>query len=168
VKDDNLASTADTLGKELVLISKSASSTIVSNKFAAVDAPLITWKNEIYDDLGLTGEQKDLNFGSKSSQRSINILNANHQLAANLNGNVTVYSSARVVGWGAPGANAINVASVAGNVNQSALFAYEEGSSLVNGTIAQDKRVGLFLDNTSALTTNALNIFDAAVDWAVA
>ncbi len=132
VKDDNLASTADTLGKELVLISKSASSTIVSNKFAAVDAPLITWKNEIYDDLGLTGVQKDLNFGSKSSQTSINILNANHQLAANLNGNVTVYSSARsVVGWGEPGANAINVASVAGNVNQSALFAYEEGSSLV-------------------------------------
>jgi len=61
------------------------------------------------------------------------------------------------------------VASVSsGNVNQSALFAYEEGSSLVNGTIAQDKRVGLFLDNTPALTTNALNIFDAAVNWAVA
>ena len=169
VKDDNLASTADTLGKELVLISKSASSTIVSNKFAAVDAPLITWKNELYDDLGLTGVQKDVNFGSKSSQTSINILNANHQLAANLNGNVTVYSSAKVVGWGAPGANAISVASVSsGNVNQSALFAYEEGSSLVNGTIAQDKRVGLFLDNTPALTTNALNIFDAAVNWAVA
>jgi hypothetical protein len=168
VKDDDFARSADTLGKELVLISKSVSSTVVSDKFATVDAPLITWKNELYDDLGLTGVQKDVNFGSKS-QTSINILNANHPLAANLKGTVAVYNSAKVIGWGAPGANAINVASVSsGNVNQSALFAYEEGSSLVNGNIAQDKRVGLFLDNTSALTTNALNIFDAAVDWAVA
>ncbi len=168
VADDHDISLDDAADKELVLISKSVSSAVVGEKFTTVDVPVITWKSNLYDDLGLTGVQQDSDYGNFANQTEIGILEPTHPLAANLSGTVEIYSDAKKVAWGLPGEEAIHVASVLGNVNRSTIFAYESDALLANGDPTPAKRVGLFLGNTSSVTSNALNLFEAAVNWAIA
>ena len=168
VMDDHDAEREDAEDKDLVLISKSVASMVVGDTFATIDAPLLTWKSELYDDLGMTGSHRDVDFGTVSDQSKITIHQPTHALAAHLSGTVEIYGAEKKVAWGLAGADAIQVASLSGHPNHSALFAYEAGASLVNGQVAAEKRVGLFLDHTSSVTDDALAVFNASVDWAIA
>jgi hypothetical protein len=63
---------------------------------------------------------------------------------------------------------AVRVATVPGQMNQAAIFAYPQGAMMV-ATTAPAKRVGWFASDSMAgmLTPDGLRLFDAAVAWAV-
>jgi hypothetical protein len=68
--------------------------------------------------------------------------------------------------WGAPGGQAIRVATVVNQPNQVAIFGYPAGARMVTGT-APGKRLSFFLHNNAVanVTENGLKLLDAAVDW---
>jgi hypothetical protein len=70
--------------------------------------------------------------------------------------------------WGRPSSGGVVVANVAGVIGQPAIFGYEANASMVVGT-APARRVGFFLNNTSALslTDSGWTLFDATVIWAL-
>jgi N-acetylneuraminic acid mutarotase len=162
VKSQSAAVTADATGKSIVVISSSVSATAVGNKFTNVTVPVLTWEYALYDDLGMTTAQNVV-----SGQSQIAILAAAHPLAAGLSGNVTVHSAAYAMPIGVVNGNAIKVASLVGNANQSPYFAYDTGATMP-GLTAPARRIGFFFNSTASGTvaSNSWLLFDAAVTWA--
>lgn len=93
-------------------------------------------------------------------------MNDQHPLAAGLNETVSISTSSIYV-WGKPAASAIPVATLTGDSTKYGIFAYEEGTAMVNRT-APARRVGFFIENSTAVNLNASGwaLFDAAVTWA--
>lgn len=166
VKDGASATTADATGKALVLISSTVTPTSVGTKFRTVTVPVITWESGSFNNMGMTGStNKD--FGTKSTQTQIAITNSGHPLAAGLSGTVTVVSAGKTFDWGKPSANALSIATIAGDATKTAIFAYEPGAVMV-GLTAPARRVGLYLYDDTAVSFNANGtaLLDAAIKWA--
>ncbi len=70
--------------------------------------------------------------------------------------------------WGKPGLGAITIATVYGQPDKAAIFAYEKGATMDYETLAPARRVMFFLDNDTFtnLSPAGVALFDAAVDWA--
>ena len=94
-------------------------------------------------------------------------MNAAHPLAGGLSGTVTVTDAAAVFTWGVPGSGAAVAARPVGSATRALIFGYEKGASMP-GLVAPGRRVGFFLENTTAasLNANGRTLFDAAVRWA--
>jgi hypothetical protein len=107
-------------------------------------------------------------FGTLSAQTQIKINNSTQQMAAGFQGAslVTVHNAARTIAWGTPATSALRVALTAdGNSNQVTIFGYESGGPMVGAT-APARRVGYYVADASALTTDGWQLFDYAMDWA--
>src|SRR5204862_8300632 len=80
-----------------------------------------------------------------------------HPLAADLDGEVTVYKTPWRLTWGVPTAQAVTIATLVGRPRQQVIFAYPARAMMV-GRRAPAKRLGFFLhDNTAAnLTPDAI------------
>jgi len=160
------AVTADAAGKALVLVSSTVTSTSVNTKFRTVVNPVLTWESLLLDDLGMTGNAA-ADRGTLAAQTQVDIAAPTHPLAAGLTGRVTVTTSAQTFTWGRPNGNAALVARPAGDTTRAAIFGYEKGAAMP-GLAAPGRRVGFFLDDTSAASLNTAggSLFDAAVRWA--
>jgi hypothetical protein len=174
VVDDNVSDTAQADGKALVVISSTVGSGNVAAKFADVAVPVINWEEAIFDDMRMTGDSGAApdHHGSTGNLTQIDILNASHPLAAGLSGTVTVTSSPQTMSWGVSDANptnAIVIAQVAGDPTKWAIWAYDKGGILFDGTAAAERRVGFFFNAASvtATTADGFKLFDAAVNWAL-
>ena len=166
VKDAASATTADANGKALVVISSTVNPTSVGTKFRTVAVPVITWESGLFNNMGMTGStNKD--FGTKTSQTQVSVTNPTHPLAAGLSGTVTAVSASKTFDWGKPNANAITVATTAGDATKTAIFAYEMGA-VMPGLTAPARRVGLFLydDTAASFNSNGTALLDAAIRWA--
>ena len=166
VKDAASAATADANGKALVVISSTVNPTTLGTKFRTVAVPVLIWESGSFDNMGMTGStNKD--FGTKTNQTQVSITNSSHPLAAGLSGTVTVVSAAKTFDWGKPNANAISVATLAGDTAKTGIFAYEAGA-VMPGLTAPARRVGLFVydDTAASFTTNGTALLDAAIKWA--
>ena len=161
------ATTADAAGKALVLVSSTVTSGSVNTKFRAVVNPVLSWESNLFDDLGMTGSASGTDFGTLTGQSQLDIVGATHPLAAGLSGRATVTSSSQNFTWGRPNGNAAVAARPAGDATRAAIFGYERGAAMP-GRTAPGRRVGFFLENTtaSALTPAGQALFDAAVRWA--
>ena len=172
--DDNVSDPTDADGKALVVISSTVGSGNVNVKFTDVAVPLINWEEALFDDLKMTGDSgaDPDHHGSTGGLTQIDIVNPNHPLAAALSGVQTVTSSAQTMSWGyldVNPTNAILIATVAGDPLKWAIWAYDKGGILFDGTPAPEKRIGIFFNggSTTANTAAATRLFDAAVDWAL-
>lgn len=165
--DDGTLVGADATGKSLVLISSTVDPTRVSTKFVDVRVPVLVWEPELYDDMKMAGVTLGTDYGSTAAQTQVSIFDPCHFLAAGLSGDRTVYTASGAVSWGAPTSEAIKVATVAGNLNQSTIFAYE-GNANMAGLLAPSRRVGFFLGDTgaAALSDEGQALLDKAVRWA--
>ena len=168
VKNDKMVKTEDAHGKSLVILSESARSKEVNTKFRDVDVPVICSEPYLFHDLGMTGQTKKSDFGRKSRQKEMAIVNPNHPLAASLTDNVQVSTKSFFMGWGVPGKNAIPVAALKKDPNRCTIFAYEAGTEMP-GNVAPARRVGLFLFRGTAksFTPDAWTLFNAVVDWSM-
>ncbi|WP_323120339.1 hypothetical protein [Burkholderia alba] len=154
---------------DLVIISSTVASKQVANGWRTLAKPLLTWENDLLDDLAMTGKRHDADFGETGKERYLWIVNAPHPIAAGLPaGTANVYGKQASMSWGKPGLGAAIIATVYGQPDKAAIFAYETGATMDYESLAPARRVMVFLNNDTFtnLSPQGLALFDAAVDWA--
>ncbi|WP_424315794.1 putative Ig domain-containing protein [Haloferula sp.] len=161
---------ADAAGMDLVFITATGSSGDLGGRLSDASVPTIVCEPYIYDDMGLTAVGNNVQLGVSFGESQLEIVNPTHPIAAGLSGVVTVVSDGSgFFTWGLPGAGGTSIAALSSNGSQSAIFAYEAGSTLANSQVAPDRRVGLFMGDLSGanLTSDGLQLLSASVVWAL-
>jgi glucose/arabinose dehydrogenase/PKD repeat protein len=168
VVDDNFVGPADTLGKDVVLVSSSSGSSAIGTRLRDIAVPAVVWESALFDDMALTGPNLNTDFGELPGKTTVTIAAAGDPLAAGLTGTAAVYGNGQVVKWGRPPASSVRVATVAGDATRATIFRFHAGAALVGGAPAPARRVGFFLHDpgTTALTGAGWSLVDAAVNWA--
>ncbi|BCG00920.1 hypothetical protein PPGU19_054880 [Paraburkholderia sp. PGU19] len=154
----------------LIVISSTVSSKDVLPGWRTLPVPLVTWENDLLDDLAMSGKRHDVDFGETEKERYLWLVNAPHPIAAGLPaGVVNVYGKQAAMSWGKPGLGASIIASVYGQPDKAAIFAYETGATMDYETLAPARRVMFFMSNDSFsnLSQSGQQLFDAAIDWAI-
>ena len=155
---------------ELVVISSTVSSKQVVGDWRYLAKPLLTWENDLLDDFAMTGKRHDVDFGEAEKERYLWLVNAPHPIAAGLPAGVTnVYVKQAAMSWGKPGLGATTIATLYGQPEKAAIFAYEKGATMDYESLAPARRVMFFLNNDTFanLSPAGNSMFDAAVDWAM-
>lgn len=158
-------------GVGLVVISSSVAAKHVAPGWRELAVPLLTWENDLLDDLAMTGKRSGTDYGEAAKERYLWLVNAPHPLAACLSaGAVNVYDKQAPMSWGKPGLGAAIIATLYGQPEKVAIFGYEKGATMDYETLAPARRVMLFMDNDSFpnLSAAGLRLVDAAVRWASA
>src|SRR6185295_4981879 len=147
-----------------VVISSTITSGDVNTKFKTVAIPVLCFENKLFHTMGMVGAES--NEGTSTGQTSLNIVFPGHPLAAGLTGTVAVSNSLTMT-WGAPNANAVTVARLAGSASKAGIFAYDKGAEMP-GLAAPARRIGWYFEDLTAGGTlpNGWTLFDAAVRWA--
>lgn len=165
VKPQNSVTSADATGKDVVVISSSVTDTTINSKFRTVAVPVVTWEEQIFDDMGFISTGST-NFGTTTGQTQIT-MTGTHPLAAGLIGSPVVYASSNEVAWGQPSSSAAIAATVVGNSARATMFGYAKDATMV-GLTAPARRVGFFANNLGSLpSTMGWRLFEAAITWAV-
>ncbi|MFM0152363.1 hypothetical protein PQQ99_30445 [Paraburkholderia sediminicola] len=154
---------------DLVIISSTVSSKQVAGGWRYLTKPLLTWENDLLDDFAMTGKRHDVDFGEAEKERYLWLVNAPHPIAAGLPAGVTnVYGKQAAMSWGKPGLGATTIATLYGQPEKAAIFAYEKGATMDYESLAPARRVMFFLNNDTFgnLSPAGNSLFDAAVDWA--
>jgi len=161
---------------DLVMLSSSVSSnkfTHESNWIGALrgmPAPLLTWENDLLDDLAFVGLRRYHDFGEIDKGHYIWLVRAPHPLAAGLPAGLNTWmTGGKPAGFGraAPGADIIMT--IPGEPEKALFFAYEKGATMHHDFLAPARRVFIGLDNNTFvhLNDNGIRLFDAAVQWAL-
>lgn len=154
VKSATAATSADSNGKTVVVVSDTVSPANVNTKFRTVTKPVVTLDPQLFDDMGMTGTVSGTDFGTAATQKNATVTNAAHAMAAGLTGTVQVTTSTTTFAWGKPNANAVKIAALAADANKATSFGYAVGAQMP-GLAAPARRVGFFYTASSAsLTTN--------------
>lgn len=168
---DQSAPPENARGFDLVVLSSVVQSREMADTgYRHVPIPLVTWENDLFDSLRLTGRRKGVDYGEVEKEHYLRIVNAPHPLAAGLpTGKTYVYPRDVTMGWGTPARSAIVIATLPGDPDEAVLFGYEKGATMDYDFVAPARRVALFLDNTTfdQLSPQGLRLFDASVDWAL-
>ncbi|MBI4658881.1 MAG: immunoglobulin domain-containing protein [Verrucomicrobia bacterium] len=170
VKGALASATSDADGKQLIISSSTIPSGDVGNKFQLAPVPMINWEEALQDNLLLTTDESGTTRGTTGGQTDINIVKADHPLAAGLSaGKKTVLRAADTFSWGVPNNNAVVIATIADDPTHAVIYAYEKGAKLIDDTTpAPARRVHFMMtDNPfTSLNPDGLKLFDAAVNWA--
>ncbi len=154
---------------ELIVISESVNSTDLANDVRDLDVPLVCLEPSLFDDLSMTGNTWQQDFGDAAGQSRLEIAAGSHPLNASLSGTVKVSSGAEKFVWGRPRPSAIKIARLVGSGagDRWGIFAYEAGADL-GGRPAAQRRVGFFAgrDSSLKLTQSGWTLFDASIRWA--
>jgi hypothetical protein len=156
-------------GADLVVISSTVAAKDVSPAWRQLPVPLLTWENDLLDDLAMTGKRHDTDFGEAAKERYVWLVNAPHPMAAGLPAGVTdVYAKQAGMSWGKPGLGATTIATLYGQPDKAAIFGYEKGATMDYESLAPARRGMLFLGNETFTNLSPAGrlLFDAAVDWA--
>jgi hypothetical protein len=152
----------------LLLISATVSSTTSGTNMpglADYPIPVINWEPFLYDSQGFQATD-----GGEFNTMEIEIVNEDHQMAAGLDGIVTITNSELAVSYGVPEGDVeiIAVNSNPDSSHQVVLFGYDTGAAMLVGN-APARRVGHFLLNEVAadMTEDGWALFDASVYWAM-
>ncbi len=161
---------ADTVGKDLVLITSTGSSSQIGSRLRDVAVPVIVCEPYIFGNMGMTLPGNDVQMGNAPGESQLALIASGHPLAAGLDGLTTVVgSSAGFFPWGVPGVEALTIATLVSHASRSPLFAYEIGSLMASGQPAPSRRLAMFFGDFTAanLTTEGSQLFAAGVDWAL-
>ena len=156
-------------GAELVVISSTVAAKDVHPGWRQLPVPLLTWENDLLDDLAMTGKRHDVDFGEAAKERYLWLVNAPHPMGAGLPAGVAnVYQRQAGMSWGRPGLGATTIATLYGQPEKAAIFGYEKGATMDYESLAPARRVMFFLGNDGFTNLAAAGraLFDAAVDWA--
>ncbi|UAJ12340.1 hypothetical protein [Polymorphobacter megasporae] len=167
---DESAPSATTHGADLIIVSESIDALEVANKYRATPIPLITFENDILGDLAMAGQKNHRDYGTDDDQRFVDIVNAPHPLAAGLAAGIqnVLIDEHFKMNWGKPGLGATTIATLRGEPDKAAIFAYERGATMNGEALAPARRVSFFLwqDTFEALRPEGLALLRAAVLWA--
>lgn len=174
-ENDGLTGAPDPCGFDLVVMS----STVRSNQFTAdrpaiarwrdMGVPLLTWENDLLDDLHMTGLRRDSDFGEIETGHYIWLVRASHPMAAGIPAGLGTWTQARTpAGWGKPGLGADIIMTWPGEPEKATLFRYEAGATMDYDHLAPARRVFIGMENNSfsRMTDTGRKLFDAAIGWA--
>ncbi|WP_228146218.1 hypothetical protein [Acinetobacter sp. ANC 4648] len=153
---------------DLVIISSTVASKNLKQGWRQLAIPLLTWENDYLDDLAMTGKRSNTDFGEVEKDRHLWMVNAPHLLSANLTaGTLNVYQAQAPMSWGNPGLGATIIATIYGQPEKPAIWAYEKGATMDYETVAPAKRMMFFLNNDTFTNLNqdGLKLFDTAIVW---
>ncbi|HEC08829.1 MAG TPA: hypothetical protein ENI86_04555, partial [Acidimicrobiales bacterium] len=138
----------------------------IGNMFETTNVPVFTWEGWLFDDMELTASSANGETSANASQ--VVIQSPSHDIAAGHTGTVTVSGGASKFSYGQVLASGDNIATVAGNSGQSAVFAYDTNDTLDGGLSAPARRVAMFpsYSTPTEITADGWDIFEAGVDWA--
>jgi hypothetical protein len=158
-------------GKDLIVISESVDAFPIGDKYTYLPVPVVCWENDLYDDLRMTGKRLNVDYGTNRTTKAttLRLVDAPHPMSAGLAGGMhTVFAEPREINWGRPGLGATIIATVPGEPEKVATFAYEKGATMDYDFPAPGRRVGLFTwqNELGSLTAEGRALFDAAVIWA--
>jgi hypothetical protein len=159
-------------GKDLIVISESVDALDIGTKYRQVPVALLTFENDLLGELGMTGLKSGRDTGTDDNQRFLWMVNAPHPLSAGLAAglqNVLADENLKM-NWGKPGLGATTIATLRGEPDKAAIFAYERGATMNGEALAPARRVSFFLwqDTFEQLRPEGIALFRAAVLWAVA
>lgn len=165
--------TGDADGKSLIMISSTVTSAEVGDKFKDSAVPVMFWEPANEDNFDTTDRANDadnVTRGNSGGQTQINIVKADHPLAAGLKaGLVSNVNAATDISWGVPGPAATIIATIADDPTRAAIYVYEKGAALFDASLKAPARRLYFgmLDNTFVnLNADGIKLFDAAVLYA--
>jgi hypothetical protein len=165
---------SDPSSADLIVISATADGHSLGPKFRDAGVPLITWNALALPELGMTGQERDRDYGydTRGRQLFLYFVNEPHALSAGVtNGLRMPYlddDSQNRISWGKPGLGAAVVATLPGELEKAVYFGYEQGAQMSGEHSAPARRVMLFLSEETFVQLNptGLKLFDAAVAWA--
>ena len=168
--DDATVDKADADDMDFILISETVWSKLIGDLFRDVAVPVLCLESYLYDDLYMSGSDRNSDYGNSRRRRTIAVTDSGHSLSAGMSDSVKVTTRRRRVGWGVPAESALIIASLVNQPERAAIFAYNTGALMAEDYIAPQKRIGMFLHGNSAprLTAAGWELFDAAVKWAIA
>jgi hypothetical protein len=177
VTSEGFADAPDPCKFDLVLMS----STVRSNQFTAdrpsisrwrtMGVPLLTWENDLLDDLGMTGLRRDADFGELETAHYFWLVKAPHPMAGGVPAGLGTWTEARTPGgWGKPGLGADIIMTWPGEPDKATLFGYEAGATMDHDFLAPARRVFIGMENNSftRITDTGRKLFDATIAWAKA
>jgi hypothetical protein len=175
---DQLDPESRAAGQDLVLISATCSKYKLSNKYAGVNVPVLLLEGLDSDAMHFTGRSRYVDYGEHGElteeddpeENYLNIVGAWSPMAAGLKpGLVKLTNEPGGIKWARPEPDAITVAVLPDDPEQSAIFGYEQGAVMYGGFLAPARRALFPLDNPAFddLTSQGLALFDAAVLWAI-
>jgi hypothetical protein len=169
VVGDTASAPGDASFASAIVISASVGSGNVGNKFRDLPFPVAFWEQGLEDNFRMTPDVDLVTRGTVSGQSELNIVNSSHALAAGLTGTVAVVNGVADFSFGIPATNATIVAQIVGSTNQAAIYGFDQGDPLLDGTPAPARRVYVFMtDNTYAdLNSDGQKLVDAAFSWAL-
>lgn len=162
---------SDAAGRDLVVVSSTVETWQMSDAnrvgLAQAGVPILSWENRFYDDAGLALDL-DSDRGTATGQSTLAIAAPGHPLAGGFSGTIAVATAPMTMSWARPIGSGTAAAVLSSNADRTAIFGFEKGAELLNGTSAPARRVGFFLENETAtnLNANGWALFDAAVRWA--
>lgn len=85
---------------DLVVLSSTVRSRDLLGAYRNVPVPLVTWENDLLDDMAMTGKRRDVDFGMVDKEHYLWMVNAPHPLSAGLPAGVAVgYAKDAPMGW---------------------------------------------------------------------
>lgn len=156
---------------DLVILSSTVASKSLKTGWRHLNSPLMTWENDYLDDLAMTGKRGGVDFGENEKERYLWLVNQPHELSAQLPaGTANVYKKQAPMNWGKPGLGATIIATIYGQPEKAAIWAYEKGSTMDYETLAPARRLMFFIANDTFdnLSDDGLKLFDASVAWMLA
>lgn len=193
--EDDPATKAD--GQDLVVLSSTADSREIADKYAGAAVPVFTWNTVDYPDMKMTGPERHVDFETidpgQDYARAFSVLygyfpNATDPIVKEFSGKTQLYGTLYLLpqnfGWGKPAASADIISNSEGDPTHAGVFAYEKGATMYGGFVAPARRVGFYLqDSTFHYLTEVhglaekdpdmadwwvgMKLFDATIRWAL-
>jgi hypothetical protein len=175
-------------GQDLVFISETIGSTSVLDPVGDVigafalkdtDIPIISFEAYMFDNADWTARTEDgsndwINWGNTSraevaaeiqdARDSLYIRKPDHPIAGGLTGKVKVFDPPYSLNYGLPSADADVVASAQEDGTYPTIFVYDKGDKLVDGSVAPNKRIALFIGQLANPGANWVNDFADLTD----
>ena len=105
----------------LVIISSTVAAKNVHPGWRQLAVPLLTWENDLLDDLAMTGKRSGADYGEAEKERYLWLVNAPHPPSAGLPaGAANVYVKQAPMSWGQPGLGAATIATLYGQPEKAA------------------------------------------------
>src|SRR5205823_4556593 len=100
----------------------------VGDKFRKVTTPIFNWESALQDNFDETDRANDADTvtrGVTGGQTQINIIKADHPLAAGLGAGLKTYLNSEDASWGVVAAGATVVGTIADDPTHASLYVYE-------------------------------------------
>ena len=164
--DDSAVTAGDAAGQDLILLSATVQSSQVGTIFRDALVPVVVWETQLFDDMAMTPAAA---FGRDLAQPGVDIVDPGHPIVDYGAGGQVELDLTGDLGWGQVPATATVIATSPADSSHAAIFCYDDGETLADGTPAAERRVGAWLgeDGAAVLTYTGRRLVDGVLLWAL-